>query len=354
MKRIGNLYDKICQEDNIRLAIRNASKGKRHRRQVRRVLEQEDRAVEQIIATLRSGSYTPRPARTKIIRDGAAGKEREITIPAFYPDQIIQWAVMQVLEPVFMKGMYRYCCGSVPGRGGLAAKRYVERALKEKKSRYILKLDIRKFYPSVSHAKLKQLLAKRIKDKPLLALLGTIIDRGGPGLPIGFYSSQWFANFYLQEVDHYIKQELKIPYYVRYVDDMVLMGPNKRKLHRARMALQGYLSSNAYELAVKDNWQLWRKGTRPLDFVGYRFYTNRIRLRRRLFYRITATVRRIRERGLNIRRAGRFLSLMGWCKRIPFRRYYVERIRPILPKWEARRYISRWELRRAMARARAH
>lgn len=343
MKRTGNLYEKIYDVGNIRLAIRNASKGKRNRRYVARILENEERYANQISEMLKTGAYQPRPNRTKVVYDASSRKERNITIPAFYPDQIIQWATMQVLQPILSKGMYRYSCGSVPGRGGLAAKKYVERVQKRKDARYILKLDIRKFFPSIPHGRLKALLAKKIKDKKVLTLLGKIIDNGGEGLPIGYYISQWLSNFYLQEIDHYIKEDLGVKYYVRYVDDMVLLGANKRKLRKIFYALRERLKDHGLE--IKGNWQLWKIDSRPLDFVGYRFRRQRTTLRKRIFLRLNAVVRKIKSLGMNIRRAMRFNSLIGWCKRIPFRKYYVSHIRPILRKKRAKLYIAIWTVR---------
>lgn len=342
IKRIGHLYDKICDEDNIRLAIRNASKGKRDKLYVKNILRREDKVVREIVELLRSGDYKPKSNRTKTIREGSAKKTRFITIPMFYPDQIIHWAVMQVLEPIFMKSMYRYCCGSVPGRGGSDAKRYVERVCKKKKARYILKLDICKFFPSISHKKLKELLAKRIKDTETLNLLFVIIKYGGLGLPIGYYTSQWLANFYMQEIDHYIKETLRVPFYVRYVDDMVLIGPNKRALRKALWLLIRFLESEEYKLTIKGDWQLWKIYSRPLDFVGYRFYETHTKLRRHIFYKLMKIVRRVKDGGLNIGRSRRLVSLIGWCKQINFRKFYLEHIRPTVRMRNVRRYISNW------------
>ena len=169
-------------------------------------------------------------------------------------------------------------------------------------------------------------------------------------MPIGYYTSQWFSNFYLQEMDHYIKEVLHIKYYARYVDDMVLIGPNKRKLHRALRALMTYLITD-YELEIKDNWQLWRIFSRPLDFVGYRFYEKYTLLRKKILYRLTRTVRRIGRYGLNIQRARRFNSLIGWGKHINFKDYYLERIKPIISKRSAKRYISAYDRRKHTRRS---
>lgn len=349
MKRIGYLYEKICDVENIKTAIHNAARGKSEKGYVRRIVERADFYAGELSAALKNKTYSLHPNRRKTIRDGASQKEREITIPQFYPDQIIQWAIVQVLQPVFMKGMYKYCCGSVPGRGGICAKRYIERVQHKKDARYVLKLDIRKFFPSVSHEKLKELLTRRIKDKDTMQLLCAVIDNGGPGLPIGYYTSQWFSNFFLQTVDHYIKETLRVKYYVRYVDDMVLIGPNKRRLRQAMKHLNAYLRDEGYGVRIKDNWQLWRIFSRPIDFVGYRFYDGYTRLRKKLFYRLMRTVRRIRQYGLNIRRARRFNSLIGWCSHINFRRYYLERIKPVISRSAAKRYIAGYDKRAVMA-----
>lgn len=339
MKRIGFLYEKIADEENIRRAIHNAAKGKRKRRFVRKVLEDEDWYVAEIARQLREKSFRPGRNRQKTVTDHSSGKIREITVPPFYPDQIVHWAVMQVVEPVLQRGMYRYSCGSVRGRGGVEAFRYCRNMLKQKKCRYILKMDIRHFFPSVDHDKLLEKLGGVIKDKDTMVLLEMIIRSGGPGLPIGYYTSQALSNFYLQSADHFIKQGLCVPYYVRYVDDMVLAGQNKRELKKAGKRLMEWLRQNL-GLEVKETWQLWKKGERPLDFVGYRFYNGFIRLRKRTFLRLMRTVRRVRKHGLNGPRSRRLLSLLAWCKRINFRRVYIEQIRPVIRKRTARRYLS--------------
>ena len=342
MKRIGFLYEKICSEENIRLAIRNSSKGKKNKRYIKRILDNEDAVVQKIKQLLTEKSYVLGNYRQRVIFDNSSHKERLITIPRYYPDQIIHWAVIQVIQPVLAQGMYEFSCGSIPGRGGKAVKKYLDRVLK-KKVKYVLKIDVRKFFPSINHEKLKEMLAKKIKDRDTLDLLYAIIDSGGQGLPIGFYTSQWLSNFYLQDIDHYIKEVLHVKYYVRYVDDMVLIDTNKRRLKEAKAELDNVLES--YGLSLKDNWQIWKIHSRPLDFVGYKFYRNFTRLRKSLFYHLTKVVRDIKHKGLNILRARRYISLIGWCKRIAFKHYYLANIKPIIKKRTAKAYISNYDRR---------
>ena len=342
MKRKGYLYEQICSEENIRLAIRNSAKGKKNKHYIKRILDNEDAVVLKIRQLLIDKTYDLGKCRRRVIFDNSSRKERVITIPKYYPDQIIHWAVIQVIEPVLTRGMYEFSCGSVPGRGGKAVKKYLDRVLK-KKVKYVLKIDVRKFFPSINHDKLKEMLSKKIKDRDTLGLLYAIIDCGGQGLPIGFYTSQWLSNFYLQDIDHYIKEVLHVKYYVRYVDDMVLIDSNKRRLREAKAALAEKLGE--YGLSLKDNWQIFKINSRPLDFVGYKYHKNFTLLRKSLFFHLTRVVRDIKHRGLNIHRARRYISLIGWAKRISFKHYYLSFIKPIISKRVAREYISRFDKR---------
>lgn len=344
MKRTGYLYERIYDIENVKRAIKNASRKKKKRRYVRRIANNADYYAAKISEMLKNGTYVPSPNKTKVIYDTSSRKERSITIPKFYPDQIIQWATMQVLEPVFRRGMYEFSCGSVPGRGSLCAKKYVERKLRRRDARYILKLDIRKFFPSISADKLKFLLRRRIKDARVLSLLDQIIDAGAPGLPIGYYSSQWLSNFYLWEIDHYIKEELGIRYYVRNVDDMVWIGPNRRKLKRAVHSLIEKLRADGYEVCIKDSWQIWKRGERAFDFVGYRYTDGKgTFVTKRNFMKLMRTVRAIRKGGLNIGRARRLVSYLGMTAKVYFREQYLTFVRPAVTHRAATDYISRHE-----------
>src|SRR5690606_12549309 len=123
-----------------------------------------------------------------------------------------------------------------------------------KNTKYCLKMDVKKFYPSINNAILKRMFRNKIKGKNCLWLIDTIID-SNEGQPIGYYTSQWFANFFLEELDHLIKEKLGVKYYIRYVDDLVLLGPNKKKLHKVRNVVEQYLHSIG--LRIKENWQVF-------------------------------------------------------------------------------------------------
>ena len=175
----------------------------------------------------------------------------------------------------------------------------------------------------------------------MLDLVAKILKNGGDKLPIGYYTSQWFSNFYLEELDHYIKEELKIKYYVRYVDDMVMIDSNKRKLHKAIKKIDEYL--HTIGLKLKDNWQVWAINSRPIDFVGFRFYGDKTLLRKKIFFRLCRRVRTVKKsRHISAWQAMSILSLIGWLKHINARNFYKACIYPYTPKNKLKKIVSNY------------
>lgn len=339
MKRVGYLYEKMCDLSLIRYAIRKAAQGKTYKHYIRKVLQNEEAYALRIQEMLVNESVKLSPNRQITIYDRSCSKERIITVPKFFPDQILHWVVMLVIEPIITKGMYRFNCGSVPTRGGMEAKRYVERALKDKKIRYVAKLDISKFFNSVKPEYLMAMFRNKIKDEKVLRLINAILENGGDCLPIGYYTSQWFSNFFLEGFDHYVKEELKIKKYVRYVDDMVLLDTNKRKLHKAIARMDEYL--HKIGLKLKRNYQVWKVGSRPIDFVGFRFYQDKTVLRKKIFFRLCRRVRSVRKSGyITVHQAQGILSLLGWLSHINAWRFYKEKIYPYAPKSRLKNIVS--------------
>lgn len=325
MKREGFIFDRIVCPANIDRAITNSSRHKRGKRVVRNVLDNRRKAVQDVKQRLEQG-FTPSPYTKGHVFDGANKKERIIEKPKYYPDQIVHWALVQQIEPLIMRGMYEWSCGSIPGRGQARCKQAVERWLRDdpKNTRYCLKLDIHKFYQSIDNEVMKRQFRRIIKDKKALSLIDSIVD-STQGLNIGNFTSQWFANFYLQPCDHFIKEKLRhferrtkrgevkkadaVVYYARYADDMVLFGRNKDHLHKARQMLFDFLRDELH-LEIKDNWQLFlvtttitdrktgetRQAGRDVDFLGYKMNHERTILRRRLSLRIARRARKISKK----------------------------------------------------------
>jgi len=126
---------------------------------------------------------------------------------------------------------------------------------------------------------LKELLSRKFKDKDLLWLLDELIDSFSIGLPLGNYPSQYLANFYLHKFDHWIKEELKVKDYFRYMDDIVILGDNKEDLCKIFHKIQEYLYINL-DLQIKSNYQIFPLNSRNIDFVGYEHSTNYTLLRK--------------------------------------------------------------------------
>lgn len=340
MKRIGNIYQKICKISNIILAIEKASLGKRNHKYVKEVLSNREFYAEQVQKILLNRSYEPTKPIKKTIQDNSSGKVRKIYKPNFFPDQIIHWSLMLQLEPILMKGMYAYNCGSVPERGTSYAQKAVRKWMDNdpKHTKYCLKLDITKFYPSIDNDILKSLFRKKIKDKRCLWLIDEIVD-GNKGQPIGFYTSQWFANFYLEGLDHFIKQKLGVKYYVRYVDDLVMFGSNKKRLHKVKKEIESYVKG--LKLKIKDNWQVFPVAKRDVDFLGVRFYRNHTTLRRRNALRIRRRMKKIKKKGVLVERdAHAIISYWGWIKKTDSFIYYHKYVRPIVSIKQAKKVVS--------------
>lgn len=154
------------------------------------------------------------------------------------------------------------------------------------------------------------------------------------GYLFGNFTSQWFANFYLQDLDHFIKEKMKVKYYLRYMDDMVLFGRNKKELHKIKHEIDEFLKPQG--LKLKDNWQLFKVDSRPLDFLGYRFYRGYTTLRRSNFLRIKRRIKKIVKRGyIRLTDAYSVISYHGWlshCNSFNYRNKYIKPYKITLKK----------------------
>ncbi len=276
MKRLKNLYQKICSLENLQLADAKASKGKTRQYGVIVHSKNRDKNITKLRESLINKTYQTSPYSIFKIYEP---KEREVFRLPYFPDRITHHAIMNVLEPIFMAVFTNDTYSCIKGKGIHAAACTVRKALNDEAGTlYCLKLDIKKFYPNVDHDILKGLLRRKIKDADLLWLLDEIID-SATGLPIGNYLSQYFANFYLTYFDHWIKEVKRVKYYFRYADDIVILSDNKSSLHELLAEIKTYLHSNL-KLIVKQNYQVFPVKSRGIDFVGYRFYHTHTLLRK--------------------------------------------------------------------------
>ncbi len=294
MKRYGNLYARVCAYDNLEEAYHWAAKGKGRRDEVKEFAADLETNLRQIEAELRNHTY--RTSEYSIFTKHEP-KERIIyKLP--FSDRVVHWAIMLVIEPIWVSNFTRDVYACVKGRGIHPCLRKLRGDLESdpEGTAYCLKLDVRKFYPSIDHDILKAVVRKKIKDPELLWLLDEIID-STDGVPIGNYLSQFFANLYLSELDHLIKEQLKVRYYYRYADDIVLLGADKATLHGHLVFINHYLH-NERALDMKRNYQIYPVESRGIDFVGYVTYHTHCLARKRNKQTLCRAVASMRKRGL--------------------------------------------------------
>lgn len=279
MKRYGNLYHKVYDVRNIYKAHKEASKGKHHYHEVKMVNDDLEYYMEAIHDMLVNKTYQVSDYEIEYINDN--GKEREVHKLPYYPDRIIQWAVLLQTSDIFLRSMTDFTCSSIKGRGGSKATKLLDKYIKKHDAVYCLKFDIKKYYPSINHNILKSMIRRKFKDKNLLWLMDTIIDSfpEKKGVPIGSYTSQYLANFYLSKFDHWLKQSHRIKYVVRYMDDIVIVHKSKKYLHKLFRKIKSYLNE-FLELEIKKNWQIFPIHARGIDFVGYRHFSTHKLLRK--------------------------------------------------------------------------
>lgn len=356
MIRVGELWDSFCSTANAVTAITIGTVNKRSDRVVRRKLgytddlpehegklnpEKVNKQAKKLVATL-EGGWQSSPTRHLRITP-VSGKQREIDCPSL-SDHLIHWMLILAIKRVLMRGMYEHSYGSIPGRGIDGARRTIERWVQhDPKLKYFVKLDIHKFYASVDHAHLKDSFRRVVKDKRILGVIDSVIDIIPSGLPIGAYTSQWFANFYLQPLDHHITQNLfkerrgvrknYVSHYLRYMDDMLLIRTSKRDLEKAVRDTIRYCR-DTLSLEIKPCWEIStlaelspvpdspnemkaKPGTAPIDIVGYRFYRDHTEVRGSIFLhssRIAAKISKtLSKRGfIYLHDAQALVSLCGW------------------------------------------
>lgn len=304
MKTFNNFYEEVISLPNLYKAFERAKKGKKKRR----VLSFENNLHENLLnlhIELKDKEYKPRPYFTFYITDY---KKRKIMCPDFR-DSVVQHAIFiyleQMYEPYFIYDSY--ACRVEKGTHK-AFKRLKKFVNKHSKDDYFMKCDISKYFYSIDHYKLKEILRKKIKDENVLWLLNSIIDshyeeempshiennkelKQEKGIPIGNLTSQLLANIYLNELDYFAKHELRIKYYLRYVDDFVILGKSYKEMKEFYIKIKEFLSKNLF-LKLEEKKTQINKISFGVDFVGYVCFKRIIRVRSRNFRRFTKELKK--------------------------------------------------------------
>jgi retron-type reverse transcriptase len=292
MKRVGNLWSNIIDFDNLLFASCKAQKGKRFQENVLRFNYDLEAELFDIRDELMEKTYQPGEYKTFEIYEP---KKRMISA-APYRDRVVHNALCNVIEPIFEKS---FIYDSYANRKEKGTHKALDRFIKYfRSSQYVLKCDIVKYFPSIDHEILKNLLRRKIKCKDTLWLINLIIDNSNPqipaneyfegddlftpferkkGLPIGNLTSQFFANIYLNQLDHFIKDELGIKKYVRYVDDFAIFSHDKHFLKKLRQKIEMKLEK--YRLRIHPVKSRITRVKYGENFLGFRIFPNKIRVK---------------------------------------------------------------------------
>lgn len=374
MKRLGNLWRDVVKADNGVQAIIDGTRYKRGQHETQKLLysadaiandktlwhridEQKAREYsEQLCAALNSGTWRHKEPRYRrqFCRNRAhsRGKWRDLYIPCL-DDHIVAHMVMNASMEAFTRGMHPHCCGSVPGRGIKHVNRTVKKwFIGDKECRYFVKLDIRHFFDNIDRNTLVRVLESKIKDKHVLSVFCQIIDSAPIPCPVGYYTSPWFANLYLEKFDWFVEQELykvrrgkRIKYvrhYLRYVDDILLVGTSKNDLKKAIHEIKRFLREER-GLELKDSWEIkaigkheivdgeWKMktGTYWCDIGGYKFSKDATVLRDGIYLSTKRLAKQMgKQRRFTVHQCMSINSRVGWASHCNSKGFIRNEIEP--------------------------
>lgn len=384
MKSKGNLWKTIISDENFLLAHQNAKKGKGWYQEVQ-IVEKDISAdpnnplgkmIRKLQKRLTDHSYHTSPYTMKQRKEGK--KIRDLYKLPYYPDRIAQWAVIQVIEPILIKNLIQDTYSAIPNRGIHAGLGRIRNWINADVfgTQYCLKIDARHYYQSINHELLKDKFRRLFKDPDLIWFIEEVIDsidtatdedrerlskllpidetilerniRGrhetrqererrylssGIGLPIGNYFSQYGGNFYFSEFDHWIKEEKKVKYYMRYMDDIIILMDNKEDLHALKDEIETYFETKM-RITLKDNWQVFPTFKRGIDYLGYRTFLHFTLLRKstcQSFKRKMISIRKKLDNGMPMNQND-FCSVnsyMGWLGACDSYRLFQKYIKPL-------------------------
>lgn len=315
MKRTTNLYPKIYDFENLYAAYLEARKNKRYKDEVLKFSSRLEENLIEIQNELMHKTYKVGKYYQFFVFD----PKKRLIMALPFKDRVVQWAIYRQLNPIFDKQFINDSYGCRIGKGTIKAVDRLQYWLRQINRRnekyYCLKLDISKYFYRVDHSVLMHILNNKIKDMDVIWLLNIIVNSedvrfGLPlginpdectaedmlsdvGMPIGNLTSQMFANVYLNELDKYAKHELKLHYYIRYMDDILILHPDKKQLHEIKEQIELYINT-------KLNLHLNQKTSiRPIsmgiEFVGFRVWSTHKKLRKSSVKRIKRRVKYLQK-----------------------------------------------------------
>lgn len=379
MKTYKGLYNKMLKPDIVAQCALDAAEGKLRRKEIIRAFVNFDKTYDTVVKCAADANYRPCEDNKHEIIDGANHKPREIEKPKYCPEQILHHMIIEPFKPVLLNGLYEEVYGCLPplikrmpdGQlkivkkfGPHAAIKRLQKWVQVGRKIYVCETDIHHAYGSVVIAILAKQLQRSIRDKDWLRLTFQFLhykeynpsSKELRGLILGHYTSPWFFNFYLKDFDHFAAA-LEGVKYLRFADNIYLVGPNKRKVHRALKAIRGYLKQEL-QLELNGSTQVYRfeYGTgkidkngkeitrgRAVNALGAVIHHNRTTLRKSILQRMRRKARKIyRKENVTWHDGASILSRLSWIRHTNTYQYYEKYIKPNI------------ETRKLKAKVRAH
>jgi RNA-directed DNA polymerase len=281
-KTYNHLWERVFDWENLHSAFLRARQGKRYSGAVLRFQNSLEENLTQIQNQLMWYQWRPGPWHEFVVKEP---KIRLIQAPLF-ADRVVHHALVDVVSPLFEKKFISDSYACRMGKGFHSASKRIQKFVRQVPGGYALQADISSYFPSIDHDALMRIISRTIRDKDVLWLCCMIIKKSGfeqKGIPIGALTSQLFANVYLDQLDHYIKDGLGVKYYCRYMDDFVIIDKDKQNLWRLLSKIDDYLQ---YRLRLDLNPKTDIFPTnRGIDFCGYRVWPSHILPRKRIIRR---------------------------------------------------------------------
>ena len=321
----------ITDYDFCLFAVREFLKGKRSRFDVVEMLKRlggEDGGASFIAASIRDRAVGVEPIKYFNRVEPISGKHRVIGRESALHQCYDYVAVFGLME-LFDAKIGRYQTASLPGKGQIFAKKAIEKWIRESEAKYFVKLDIRKYYPSISQEALRFMLKREVRNEALLYLTFYLLDQFPQGLNIGSFLSQYLANYYASKAYHFAQERLRkerkskrageitsrrlIDHCLFYMDDILLMGHDKSDLKIAVRMLAGYMA-RTLQVELKP-WKICVVDKEPIDMVGYVFYSYKTIIRPGIFVRAMRAFRKARKADrITLHLAYRCISYYGYFK----------------------------------------
>lgn len=337
MKRWNHLIEKVDVE-MCKKAIKDAAKDKSYRQIVKRALNDLDSHANQLCDMIRNNTFTPTPY--KIAYKKERGKVRKLCKPIYWPDQCVHHVLVLLIQKKAEKRVDKYAIASMPGKGQKAGydalkkwilvkrKPFLNRdKQKVNNSKYAIKGDIRKCFESLKPDVIMREMSKIIKDKIYLSILSKIIY-SYDSLPLGNYLSAWILNLILKPFDEKIRSQSCVKHYLRYMDDFIILSPNKRELCKLFPILEEELAK--LDLELKTTTQYFSTSKRGIDMLGYRYFRKTVILRKRNYKNIRSQAKSLKKKLIyRVADSQSFLSRLGLLRHCNSKKYYNKYIHGI-------------------------